>query len=454
MGNVATSRGMWELETLGDFAEVTRWFQKELLADPVETLTTCYRHMTARLRIHIDEYQHLAETLDKYSGGLLSAPGSLSRPGRDASAGQTLLSNLQDIASELREYFDPLLRVDDQDLYGFWQVVFGSDREYLLLLHTLVNQFGNFEGLLPALPGTGPIVTEDNLQACIDRMYHINTSNMRMLDLARLATRLAASGEGIPRSFFSTEIDLGRMIENLFAEYLTRADPEDIRRRKLKALNSGGRYKPYRFWRAAETLRLMADVDYGGDPARTPSMTRRFLETDLHAPETFTGDWRRLEWALIEIINNSISAASQLSITTTGEWSAKPLPKHNLPEPPAAIHIGLACQSRRHWLQKQKYLRLVIADKGVGIGKQHLPYVTLWAYSPRRDYFRQLARQSRSNFTKAHREIQIGGKGIGLSYARAVIVEHGGTLRIDSEADLGTTVTIDLPLPAPFDLQP
>jgi signal transduction histidine kinase len=445
---------MWELETLGDFAEVTRWFQQALPDDPVEALTTCYRHMTARLRIHVDEYQHLAETLDKYSGGLLSAPGSLAKPGRDAQAGQSLLSNLQDLAAELREYLDPLLLVGDHDLYGFWQVVFGSEREYLLLLHTLINQFGNFEGLLPTLPGTGPIITGNEIQDCIDRMYHINTSNMRMLDLARQATRRAAGADISPRSFFSTEIDLNRIVENLFAEYLTRADPEDIRRRKLRALQSGTRYKPYRFWRAAETLRLMADVSYDNDLARTPSMTRRFLETDLHTQSTFTGDWRRIEWALIEIINNSISAASQLSITPQGEWSAKPPPKHNLPEPPVAIRIDLTSRTRRHWLRKRTHLRLIIADRGVGIGKQHLPYVTLWGYSPRRDYFRQLARQSRSNFAKAHREIQIGGKGIGLSYARAVIVEHGGTMRIESEADLGTTVTIDLPLPTPFDFEP
>jgi signal transduction histidine kinase len=43
-----------------------------------------------------------------------------------------------------------------------------------------------------------------------------------------------------------------------------------------------------------------------------------------------------------------------------------------------------------------------------------------------------------------------GGTGLGLPIARRIVEAHGGTLRIASTVELGTTATIDLPLAAPL----
>ena len=91
-------------------------------------------------------------------------------------------------------------------------------------------------------------------------------------------------------------------------------------------------------------------------------------------------------------------------------------------------------------------------DEGTGILPEHMPYVTYWAYSPRREEFRARARRSELSKDQALKEIQIGGKGIGLSYASAVVQEHGGSLHIESQPGEGTTVTIDLPVPTPMKL--
>ena len=48
----------------------------------------------------------------------------------------------------------------------------------------------------------------------------------------------------------------------------------------------------------------------------------------------------------------------------------------------------------------------------------------------------------------ASRARSTGGAGLGLAIARSIVEAHGGVMTIDSEPGLGTTATIDLPLPS------
>ena len=73
-----------------------------------------------------------------------------------------------------------------------------------------------------------------------------------------------------------------------------------------------------------------------------------------------------------------------------------------------------------------------IADTGIGI--------------PPADLDRLFDRFFRASNPRAR---TVEGSGIGMSLVRSLVDSQGGTIRVDSEVDLGTTVTIELPAAAP-----
>ena len=81
-------------------------------------------------------------------------------------------------------------------------------------------------------------------------------------------------------------------------------------------------------------------------------------------------------------------------------------------------------------------VELTVADTGIGIGAEDLPHILT-------PYFRTADAKKKS-----------GGTGLGLGISNDIVLAHGGTLSIASEAGEGTTVTVRLPLasePAPDD---
>ncbi len=73
-------------------------------------------------------------------------------------------------------------------------------------------------------------------------------------------------------------------------------------------------------------------------------------------------------------------------------------------------------------------IRLAVADKGHGIPAADLPHV-----------FDRFYRVDKA------RSREMGGTGLGLAIARWIAEEHGGTIRLESLAGAGTTVTVELP---------
>lgn len=72
---------------------------------------------------------------------------------------------------------------------------------------------------------------------------------------------------------------------------------------------------------------------------------------------------------------------------------------------------------------------LEIADNGPGISAEALPYI-----------FNQFYRAEKS------RNQTTGGSGLGLAIARMIVEEHGGTIQMESTLQVGTKITIALPL--------
>lgn len=448
-----TSR-MWQFETLADFALVTRWLERQRRkARRHEAFGQYFRRVTPILRSGVDRYQQYAEEFDTLSGGLLSQTTSARWPGLKLPSGVSLLENLQRLGRGLSSYFDSMQARGQSQFLSQWMAVVGSRKGYLTLLGRLVGDFGNFEALVPMLPGTGSIVTNPGLQRCLTEMFHINLRNLRLIELGRgLHEAWWTHPARMATAFFEPKTDLRQRISGMLVEYMLEADPERIKAKQTAAKKARRAYSPYRFWRPAENLRLMAAVTYEQGSRRKPVTHRPYVRVQLASVPAICTDVRRLEWSLKEILNNSLSASSRMYLTSSRHWLAQPLNRHAGPRPAPAIHVTLAMVRQKRGYRKRRFLRVVIRDQGMGISPEDLPHVMLCGYSPRRDQFRRQMQEAKLSRDRAYQEIQIGGKGIGLTYAAEFIREHGGDLYITSIPDEGTCVTVDLPVPTPLHL--
>ena len=82
----------------------------------------------------------------------------------------------------------------------------------------------------------------------------------------------------------------------------------------------------------------------------------------------------------------------------------------------------------RFVLTKEGGVEIVVHDTGIGIAPENIERV----FVPFEQVESSLARKN-------------GGTGLGLPYAKKLVELHGGTLRLASEVNKGTTVTISLP---------
>jgi signal transduction histidine kinase len=76
-----------------------------------------------------------------------------------------------------------------------------------------------------------------------------------------------------------------------------------------------------------------------------------------------------------------------------------------------------------------RHVTILVRDTGIGIAAQHLQRVF--------DAFWQVDRSSTR---------QVGGMGLGLSVARRLTRLLGGEVTVDSQAEVGTTFQVELPL--------
>lgn len=80
-----------------------------------------------------------------------------------------------------------------------------------------------------------------------------------------------------------------------------------------------------------------------------------------------------------------------------------------------------------------EYIRIYVADTGVGIAPEHLAHLG-------ERFYRVDAARSRPG----------GGTGLGLSICKGIVAAHGGDLSLESVPGKGTTVTVTLPRLNPF----
>jgi signal transduction histidine kinase len=83
---------------------------------------------------------------------------------------------------------------------------------------------------------------------------------------------------------------------------------------------------------------------------------------------------------------------------------------------------------RRVTLNNEPWLQLRVSDSGAGIPEQDLPHV-----------FEAFWQGDDSNTGKRH------GIGLGLTIAKRVVENHGGTITVNSRSNGGTEVVMSLP---------
>jgi two-component system sensor histidine kinase VicK len=86
--------------------------------------------------------------------------------------------------------------------------------------------------------------------------------------------------------------------------------------------------------------------------------------------------------------------------------------------------------------EEDAYAVIAIKDTGLGIPSKDIPFV-----------FDRFYRVDKA------RSREMGGTGLGLSIAREIVESHGGEIDVQSVVDVGTTMTIYLPLETPEDLK-
>jgi two-component system phosphate regulon sensor histidine kinase PhoR len=133
---------------------------------------------------------------------------------------------------------------------------------------------------------------------------------------------------------------------------------------------------------------------------------RDMLVVGADAPLTITADSERLWQALTNLISNAIKYSAA---PATVEVTMMPILSDGAP-----------------------WVRITVADRGIGIPPDHLP--------------RLFERFYRASVTYQMAPQQHDGLGLGLYISQAIIASHGGRLTATSEVGVGSTFIVELPV--------
>jgi len=157
---------------------------------------------------------------------------------------------------------------------------------------------------------------------------------------------------------------------------------------------------------------LMEVIEEQQAIATTQNLSLSLEIVDLpNAEENFTllGDWDQLARLFTNLVSNAVQytpSGGQIQV----EFQLAPKNKRNSPILNPALQIK-------------------VTDTGIGISAEALPHL--------------FDRFYRADPARTHRSA--AGSGLGLAIAKAIVENHRGQIRIDSQVDRGTTVNVTLP---------
>lgn len=140
-----------------------------------------------------------------------------------------------------------------------------------------------------------------------------------------------------------------------------------------------------------------------------------------------------------DVLNAAVAEAPHDGATITLDAAAELPPVQGEPGQLRRLFLNLLVNAVRHTPPDGQVevaarngagrITVTVRDTGEGIPPEHLPHVC-------ERFYRVDAARSRAS----------GGTGLGLAICQTIAQAHGGTLAIDSEVGVGTTVTVTLPV--------
>ncbi|EGK84715.1 sensor histidine kinase [Microcoleus vaginatus] len=157
---------------------------------------------------------------------------------------------------------------------------------------------------------------------------------------------------------------------------------------------------------------LMEVIEEQQAIATTQNLSLSLEIVDLpNAEENFTllGDWDQLARLFTNLVSNAVQ------YTPSGGQ--------------IQVELQLAAKNKRNSAMLNPALQIKVTDTGIGISAEALPHL--------------FDRFYRADPARTHRSA--AGSGLGLAIAKAIVENHRGQIRIDSQVDRGTAVTVTLP---------
>jgi two-component system, OmpR family, manganese sensing sensor histidine kinase len=124
---------------------------------------------------------------------------------------------------------------------------------------------------------------------------------------------------------------------------------------------------------------------------------------------TVLGDWDQLARLFTNLVSNAVQYTP-----SGGEIE---------------VELQLAAKNKRNSSAINSALQIKVTDTGMGISPEALPHL--------------FDRFYRADPARTHRSA--AGSGLGLAIAKAIVENHRGQIRIDSQVDRGTAVTVTIP---------
>jgi OmpR-family two-component system manganese-sensing sensor histidine kinase len=157
---------------------------------------------------------------------------------------------------------------------------------------------------------------------------------------------------------------------------------------------------------------LMEVIEEQQAIATTQNLSLSLEIVDLpNAEDNFTllGDWDQLARLFTNLVSNAVQYTP-----SGGEIE---------------VELQLAAKNKRNSPMLNPTLQIKVTDTGIGISAEALPHL--------------FDRFYRADPARTHRSA--AGSGLGLAIAKAIVENHRGQIRIDSQVDRGTAVTVTLP---------